>query len=68
MSDIRQLSDCDQKDMPAGSCRCRVGKSGVGTGSHIVLAPLDPACRLAEHPIESLEIVLNENQSYGRDH
>ena len=35
---------------------------------HIVLAPLDPACRLAEHPIDSLEIVLNENQSYGRDH
>ena len=32
---------------------------------HIVLAPLDPACRLAEHPIESLEIVLNEIKVTG---
>ena len=31
----------------------------------IVLAPLDPACRLAEHPIESLEIVLNEIKVTG---
>ena len=38
---------------------------GLYTRLHIVLAPLDPACRLAEHPIESLEIVLNEIKVTG---
>ena len=42
----------------------RVSERGA-EADHIVLAPLDPACRLAEHPIESLEIVLNEIKVTG---